>query len=112
MLSIIANLQSYLANLVPLDSLGNFEISQLKSLRYLTMNWGVGPYWVDSSLHKGVRLIRHFQQLDTLTLVVPLLAIIDHEDPLRFVTACVLAEFKSAKDCDQAWVVPELNVRY
>ncbi|KAK1491841.1 hypothetical protein CTAM01_10164 [Colletotrichum tamarilloi] len=40
------------------------------NLRHLAMEWGLRPCWVQDHCHKGVRLLRQFPNLKTITLLV------------------------------------------
>lgn len=100
--------------MIRIDAIKEFEFAQLRNLRHLTMNWGLRPCWVESSLGEGVRFIRNFQQLDTLTLVVTINKhSLDEKQlkrPLRVIAALVLAEFQSENGSDKTWQWPKLRV--
>lgn len=85
------------------------------------MNWGLRPYWVKSSVHEGVRFIRRFQKLETLTLVVDFNQyyfddmtasrgrIIKRRE-MSEVAAIVRAQVEQEECHDQAWQAPKIRV--
>lgn len=77
------------------------------------MNWGLWPCWVGSSLDEGVRFVRKFQQLDTLSLVVTMEVGSTEEEFIRsqrLIAASVLKKFELEKGRDQTWLPPKLRV--
>ncbi|OHE92085.1 hypothetical protein CORC01_12600 [Colletotrichum orchidophilum] len=46
------------------------DAANFANLQNLAMEWGLRPCWVQNHCHEGVRLIRQFPQLKTLTLLV------------------------------------------
>jgi hypothetical protein len=103
-----------IADIFRLDTITAFEFARLRNLRYLSMNWGLRPCWVESSLGEGVRFVRNFQQLDTLTLVVTMtehdLSEKELKRPLRVIAARVLGEFASENSREKTWQRPKLRV--
>ncbi|KAB5515619.1 hypothetical protein GE09DRAFT_979545 [Coniochaeta sp. 2T2.1] len=91
-----------------------FEFAQLRKLRYLTMNWGLRPCWVESTLDEGVRFVRKFRELESLTLVVTMIGHGFSEKqlkrPLKVIACRVLRQFASESGRDEAWSPPKLRV--
>jgi hypothetical protein len=99
------------------------EVNQLASLRSLKMNWGLRPCWVHNSLHEGVRFLRRFPRLQTLTLLVKFknvdlgeavtllkYTVKSENHELRVIAAMVKAEFKKQSCQDPGWEPPSLRV--
>ncbi|EFQ33040.1 uncharacterized protein GLRG_08184 [Colletotrichum graminicola M1.001] len=46
------------------------DAANFANIRHLAMEWGLRPCWVQNHCHEGVRFVRQFPQLRTLTLLV------------------------------------------
>ncbi|KAK3933702.1 hypothetical protein QBC46DRAFT_275264 [Diplogelasinospora grovesii] len=96
----------------------DFELAQLQQLRCLRMLWGLRPCWVQSSLNDGIGFIRHFPNLQSLTIVVEFSpqglsykwTVRLEEVELRRIEKMILTDFKLEENRDQFWVPPELRV--
>jgi len=84
------------------------------------MNWGVLPYWTGASVSQGVRFIRHFPKLETMTITVdcdvyffknlnPVVAHSLKRRELRRIAGIIRREIEEERRRDPAWRAPDIR---